>query len=82
MARFRKRPIEIEAILWNGVNYEEVSSFTNGACRFDRDLYIDTLEGSMKAKIGDFIIKGIKGEFYPCDIDIFLDTYEVCEGQD
>lgn len=41
------------------------------------DLYISTLEGDMKAEIGDYIIKGVNGEFYPCKSDIFEKTYEI-----
>ena len=42
----------------------------------DKEIYIDTLEGKMKANKGDWIIKGVKGELYPCKPDIFLETYE------
>lgn len=42
-------------------------------------LTISTLEGAMLAKVGDFIIKGIEGEFYPCDLEIFKKTYELVE---
>ena len=42
----------------------------------DKEIYIDTLEGKMKANKGDYIIKGVKGEIYPCKPDIFLMTYE------
>ena len=40
---------------------------------------IDTLEGTMRANLGDFIIKGVQGEFYPCKPDIFEQTYEKCD---
>ena len=43
-------------------------------------IYIPTLEGEMRAAPGDWIIKGVKGEFYPCKPDIFEATYEVAEG--
>jgi hypothetical protein len=45
----------------------------------DSELYIDTLEGTMTASEGDFIIKGVKGEFYPCKPDIFAATYDPAE---
>ncbi|MGG0793748.1 hypothetical protein ABE137_07050 [Brevibacillus laterosporus] len=45
--------------------------------REDQGIYIKTLEGTMKANFGDYIIKGIKGEFYPCKPDIFEATYEL-----
>lgn len=45
----------------------------------DEDLYIRTLEGNMKANIGDFIIRGLRGEYYPCKPDVFKKKYEVIE---
>lgn len=45
--------------------------------RFQEFLFIDTLEGRMKADVGDYIIKGIKGEFYPCKPEIFEESYEL-----
>ena len=46
------------------------------AYQTDKEMYIETLEGTMKANKGDFIIRGIKGELYPCKEDIFYATYE------
>ena len=46
---------------------------------FSSDLLIQTLEGEMIASKGDYIIKGIKGEIYPCKPDIFKDTYDLVE---
>jgi hypothetical protein len=46
------------------------------AFRTDQELIIETLEGNMVAKPGDFIIRGVRGELYPCKPDIFNDTYE------
>lgn len=48
--------------------------------RLDGGLVINTLEGNMLASFGDYIIKGIAGEFYPCKPDIFIETYEPVEG--
>ncbi|HEM6438279.1 hypothetical protein QQY84_03670 [Streptococcus suis] len=48
--------------------------------RSDGGLIINTLEGNMLASFGDYIIKGIAGEFYPCKPDIFIETYEPVEG--
>ena len=45
------------------------------AYQTDKELYIDTLEGKMKASVGDFIITGVHGEQYPCKPDIFWETY-------
>ena len=90
--KYIKKPVEIEAIQWNGNNLEEIMKFLNSEFSYDKnteyvtkkfsyyqttnDLYINTLEGEMKANIGDYIIKGIKGEYYPCKSDIFELTYE------
>ena len=49
------------------------------AYKTDKEIYIDTLEGTLKANIGDYIITGIKGEKYPCKPDIFHETYEEVE---
>lgn len=77
--RFRKKPIVIEAVQWTGKNYKEICTFVDKRLEdtYGREiLLIDTLEGEHQAKIGDWIIKGIKGEFYPCKPDIFEQTYE------
>ena len=76
--KYVKKAIEIEAIQWNGKNYVEISQFCD-KCYFDSELKISTLEGTLEATIGDFIIKGIKGEFYPCKEDIFALTYDKVE---
>ena len=74
--KFRKKPVVIEAIRWNGANTVEVCGFVGPLDYFGGQLLIPTLEGVMKANPGDWIIKGIKGEFYPCKPDIFEATYE------
>jgi hypothetical protein len=83
MSRFRKKPVVIEAMQ---LKYEDggVSAIMDWAAthhtiiQFDpvRGLSIDTLEGVMRAEMGDWIIKGVKGEFYPCKPDIFEATHE------
>jgi len=83
MAKYRKKPVVIEAIQWDG-NLETLSIFPkedieNVKLR-DGYLYIQTLEGEMKANVGDYIIRGVKGEYYPCKPDIFEATYEIVEG--
>lgn len=87
--KYRKKPVVIEAVLWSGKNTDEVKEFTQGKARYrewfqhnesgvDKDkLEIATLEGVITASIGDYIIKGVQGEFYPCKPDIFEATYEV-----
>ena len=77
MKKYRKKPVIIEAVQYNGENIAEISEFvTNRGMSFDGELKIETLEGTMIASIGDYIIKGVKGEFYPCKPDIFEQTYE------
>lgn len=76
--RYTKKPVTIEAVQWTGENYEEMRRFVPfGVRRFDADgLHIKTLEGDMYAAQGDYIIKGVQGEFYPCKPDIFAKTYQ------
>jgi len=81
--KYRKKPVVVEAIQWNidEKTMEEVSKFMNKTrieLSFGK-LWIDTLEGKMFADIGDWIIKGIKNEFYPCKPDVFEKTYEKVE---
>lgn len=64
---------ESEGVKTEGKNF--YIKFENGGCTTG-SLIIKTLEGDMKANIGDYIIKGIKGEYYPCKPDIFEKTYE------
>ncbi|HEM4881922.1 TPA: hypothetical protein U1138_000956 [Streptococcus suis] len=83
--RYRKKPVEIEAVQWNGRNFEDVYSLCGRSqLNYDEEtntLYILTLEGVMRADEGCYIIKGIQGELYPCKEDIFNDTYEAIEPQ-
>lgn len=83
--KYRKKPVVIEAIQWIGTkeNIAEVLRFVPNPILLPSikekgqwELRIKTLEGIMKADIGDWIIKGVKGEFYPCKPDIFEQTYE------
>lgn len=79
--KFVKKPVVIEALQWTGNNHNEMAAFlgeSKGVTDKDRDaLIIFTLEGAMTALKGDWIIKGIRGEFYPCPSDIFEQTYEL-----
>ena len=92
MLKFRKKPVVIEAVKWSGDNLSEVIDFTGlnisaahwtseelAATVKNKGLKIFTLEGPLKASVGDWIIKGVKGEFYPCKPDIFEATYEPVE---
>lgn len=72
MAKFRKKPVVIEAVQFDGQHLiEGVSREPNAT-----DGYIDTLEGRMTVSPGDWVITGIKGEKCPCKPDIFAATYE------
>jgi hypothetical protein len=84
MPKFRKKPVEIEAWLWD----ETKETYRSIGCRgmsyeghentphLIKNLRIETLEGTMSVNKGDYIIKGVKGEFYPCKPDIFKLTYD------
>jgi hypothetical protein len=74
--KYRKKPVVVEAIRWTGENAEEVGTFCDRYSMGPDGLHIITLEGVMRATPGDFIIKGVNGEFYPCKPDIFEKTYE------
>lgn len=77
MPKYRKKPVEIEAVQWTGENGDEILDFCRDAALLPTDnLMIYTLEGRMLAGVGDFIIKGVQGEFYPCKTDIFAETYD------
>ena len=86
MSKYIKKPVEVEAVQFDGTD-ESVewllpqlkSGEIGRACN---KLYIKTLEGVMEAKVGDYVIKGVNGEFYPCKPDIFEKTYEKIEDDD
>lgn len=81
--KYRRKPIVVCAIQYDGNNVEEIltslgmESVDNDF--ISNDLIIETLEGDMRAKVGDYIIKGVNGEFYPCKPDIFEKTYEAVD---
>lgn len=88
--RYKTKPCEIEAIQWTGSNLKEVLEFANKKILYDKviayndellgyEISIETLEGIMLASKGDYIIKGLRGEFYPCKPDVFEKKYEVIE---
>lgn len=90
MNRYVKKPIVIEAVKWKGFNNDEIKDFAGDSVKIEViregdadngippsvDCSIETLEGVMKANVGDYIIKGVNGEFYPCKPDIFEKTYD------
>lgn len=83
--KYRKKPVVIDAVQWSGNNLNEILDFMKDKQPnyYEDDekklLTIQTLEGNVIASVGDYIIKGVRGEFYPCKLDIFKQTYEVVE---
>lgn len=83
--KFRKKPVVIEAVQWTENNESEVTAFLKmgefSSAGYVKGRYVEigTLEGTMIASPGDWIIKGVKGEYYPCKPDIFAATYEPAE---
>ena len=84
--KYRKKPVIIEAIQYDGSNLREIAEFVGtDLSMVDNDVnlslfpVIKTLEGDMLISKGDFVIKGVQGEFYPCKPDIFKETYEFVE---
>lgn len=91
MSLYRKKPVVIEALQWDGswdgkqtieARWPELRTThldSHPPSRTIRRWHIGTLEGHHQVSVGDYIIKGVKGEFYPCKPDIFEMTYEVVE---
>ncbi len=88
MSKFRKKPVVIDAVQWLGdfqaliawrSQWPDYSGQNGDGFHFDLGgiVAIETLEGEMTARRGDWIIRGVKGEFYPCKPDIFAATYEL-----
>ena len=91
MAKYRKKPVIVEArkfetnndpdsvninglVLWMNQGSPTMHAWHNGT-----DIYIFTMEGELRAQVGDWIIRGVNGEFYPCKPHIFEKTYELAE---
>lgn len=76
----RKKPVVVEAVVHTGKNWEELEEWcpyglsTTGD---NKPIFIETLEGKMRCEVGDYIIKGVNGELYPCKPYIFKKTYEI-----
>ena len=83
--RWRKKPVEIEAVQFTGHNYDRIASWMGAAATTmtspdgTLDLHIETLEGTLHVSPDDWVIRGVQGEFYPCKPDIFEQTYEPAE---
>jgi hypothetical protein len=91
MPQFRKKPVVIEAVQWDGKKLSEAApewmraalnspgnpgNTAGCVMRMHDEIHIGTLEGVMVAKPGDWIIRGVKGELYPCKPDIFAELYD------
>lgn len=91
MPKYRKNPVVIEAVQYDGTNEKEIELFVNktigvSGLTLDYDpkvkgYFIRTLEGRMTVSEGDYVIKGVEGEFYPCKPDIFEKTYTKVEDE-
>ena len=82
--KYVKKSIVVEAVQNTGDNVSEIHEFMGDKSRpvykLNGYVYlIDTLEGTMTANVGDYIIKGVKGEFYPCKPDVFEASYDICK---
>ena len=82
--KYRKKPIVIDAVQWRGKNFNEIKDFAGICADFNYDtqegyfrLIIHNLEGDMNASEGDYIIRDVNGEIYPCKPEIFEKTYEI-----
>ena len=75
--KYRKKPVVIEAVQWTGKNANEVARFAEG--KAIAGVFHDCFTIHMKARVGDYIIKDVNGEFYPWKPDIFAKTYEAVE---
>lgn len=83
---YRKKPVVVQAVQWMGNNWEAIANFHRGDAftmtsipdgKGLAALNVSTLEGVMVAMPGDYIIRGVAGEVYPCKPDIFAKTYEL-----
>lgn len=79
--KYKKKPVIVEAVQYKKDNIGECLNFCGNENMIynpeDNEYYISTLEGNMKISDGDYIIKGVNGEFYPCKEDIFEKSYEI-----
>ena len=82
VTRYRKKPVVVEAMQFTLRSLDACEEFVGGDMGKDRDgdTVIATLEGAMKVSLGDWIICGVRGEFYPCKPDIFAATYAAVDA--
>lgn len=83
--RFRKKPVEVEAVQFTGDNGDQIQVWSYNHVRPLYEMHappvlkVPTLEGVMKASVGDWIVRGVADEYYPVKPDIFKATYEAVE---
>lgn len=85
--KYETKPCTIRAIQWDGDNIQEIIEFGNGDVQYiihgGRIIpIIETLEGTMQASLFDYIIEGLRGEFYPCKEDVFNRKYKIIEEEE
>lgn len=82
--QYRKKPVVIEAVQYRGDNAEDIVAWVESgeargfthAATHEGQLHVVTLEGTMTVALGDYVIRGVQGEHYPCKPDIFDQTYD------
>jgi len=84
VAKFRKKPVVVEAIRVMAWDLDSIAAWCSGEAvrtinKHAQGITIQTLEGAMRADLGDYIIRGVNGEFYPCKPDIFEKTYDLVD---
>lgn len=84
MAKYVRKPVVIDAVQWTGENIQEILDFAGKAVltimKKNQPFQIQTLEGKYTVSVGDWVIRGVKGEYYPCKPDIFKLTYKKWKG--
>ena len=82
MKNYTKKPVTIQAIQYNGQNLDEIKEFVGNKLMYNDAVgyFISTLEGEMLLSVNDYVIRGLKGEFYPCREDIFEMSYDLSEN--
>lgn len=80
MKTYCKKPVVVTAIQYNGTNTQRIIDFTQGQAFISQDIpggiTIPNIGGDLVATEGDFVIRGVKGEFYPCKPDVFASSYD------
>lgn len=88
---FIKKPIPVDVMKFTGNNWRDIEIWSDENVyvrgtklpdnKKEMEMTVSTLEGQVRAKVGDYIIRGVRGEYYPCAKDIFEETYEVYEEE-